>query len=97
MSREKHTEHTQKEQSVEPDEIVRLIGTHTSEVLPELADHRFTASDELQELGADSVDRAEIVSLVLESLSLDIPRAELFGTQNIGELAERLAGKLGDA
>ncbi|MCX4743984.1 acyl carrier protein [Kitasatospora sp. NBC_01287] len=82
---------------MDQDEIVRLIGAHTVEVLPELADHTFVPSDELQELGADSVDRAEIVSLVLESLALDIPRAELFGPQDIGELAERLAKKLADA
>ena len=48
----------------------------------------------LQELGANSMDRAEIVMLVLESMDLAIARSELFGPQNIGELADLLHGKL---
>jgi polyketide biosynthesis acyl carrier protein len=81
---------------VQTDEIVRLIGDCAREVLPDLADHEFTASDQLTDLGADSVDRAEIVMLVVETLSLTIPRTELFGPTNIGELAVLLREKVGD-
>jgi polyketide biosynthesis acyl carrier protein len=79
---------------MDKENIIALIGEHTVAVLPDLAGHAFSAADRLSELGANSVDRAEILMMVLESLSLSIPRVELFGPKNIGELAEFLAGKL---
>ena len=74
--------------------IIEIIGMHAAEILPDLADHRFVDDDRLQELGANSVDRAEILNMVLDSLSLAIPRVELFGPRNIGELADLLLRKL---
>ena len=63
-------------------------------VLPDLDNHTFEFDDRLVDLGADSVDRAEIVNMLLEDLSLDIPRVELSRVKNIGELTETLYGKL---
>ncbi|WP_313918038.1 acyl carrier protein [Tahibacter sp.] len=77
--------------------IIEIVGAHAAEVLPNLADHRFADDDRLQDLGANSVDRAEILNMVLDSLSLAIPRVELFGPRNIGELADLLLRKLQSA
>jgi polyketide biosynthesis acyl carrier protein len=63
-------------------------------VIPELGDHRFQRTDRLAELGANSVDRADILMTVLEALALRIPRVELFGAANIGELVDLLHAKL---
>ncbi len=79
------------------EEIFQLIVRHTQEVLPGLEQHPFQHSDQLHDLGANSVDRAEIVMLVLDSLSLKIPRVETFGPNNIGELADLLHAKLSEA
>jgi polyketide biosynthesis acyl carrier protein len=73
--------------------ILELIAKHTREILPGLEAHGFQESDRLADLGANSVDRAEISMLVQESLSLVVPRVELFGPRNIGELAELLLRK----
>jgi polyketide biosynthesis acyl carrier protein len=75
------------------DKIFDLIVQSTREVIPEMAHHSFTRADRLQDLGANSVDRAEIVMMVLEALSLQIPRVEVFGPRNIGELADLLLEK----
>ena len=40
------------------------------------------------------MDRAAIVMMVLEALALKIPRTEVFGPNNIGELADLLHKKL---
>ena len=69
-------------------ELLELIAQHTRDVLPGLDAHQFVASDRLADLGANSVDRAEIAMLVQESLALSVPRVELFGPKNIGELAD---------
>lgn len=75
------------------EDILELIGRHSAEVVPELEGHEFKASDRLVDLGANSVDRAEIIMMTMESLSLQIPRVELFGATNIGELADVLFEK----
>jgi polyketide biosynthesis acyl carrier protein len=69
-------------------EVLDLIAQHTRDILPGLDAHQFVASDRLVDLGANSVDRAEITMLVQESLGLSVPRVELFGPKNIGELAD---------
>ena len=78
-------------------ELLDLIARHTREILPGLDAHRFVEADRLVDLGANSVDRAEIAMLVQESLGLPVSRVELFGPKNIGELAELFLGKLSAA
>ena len=77
--------------------LLELIAQHTREVLPDLETHQFIASDRLADLGANSVDRAEIAMQVQESLNISIPRIELFGPKNIGELADLFLQKLNAA
>ncbi|MGC2744240.1 MAG: acyl carrier protein [Candidatus Angelobacter sp.] len=74
--------------------LLELIAQRTREVLPGLEAHEFVSSDRLTDLGANSVDRAEIAMLVQESLNMLIPRVELFGPKNIGELADLFLQKL---
>jgi len=74
--------------------VLELIARHTRDILPGLETHQFAESDRLTDLGANSVDRAEISMLVQESLALIVPRVELFGPKNIGELAELFLSKL---
>ncbi len=72
--------------TMKKEKIFQIIVNHIREVLPELVGHQIQCSDSLRDLGANSVDRAEVVTLTLESLALNIPRTELFGANNIGEL-----------
>ncbi|MCP3793331.1 acyl carrier protein [Paenibacillus sp. CH40] len=76
------------------EEVFDIVKRCICEVLPELQDHTFEYSDRLVDLGADSVDRAEIVNKTMETLSLNIPRVELSGVKNIGELTDALYAKL---
>ncbi|HEX9985301.1 MAG TPA: acyl carrier protein [Thermoanaerobaculia bacterium] len=75
-------------------DILNLIARHTREILPGLDAHEFVPSDRLVDLGANSIDRAEIAMMVQESLGLSVPRVELFGPKNIGELADLFVTKL---
>ena len=74
-------------------QVIEVIAESTREIVPGLENHNFTASDRLIDLGANSVDRAEIAMLVQESLTLSIPRIEFFGPRNIGELADLFVRK----
>jgi polyketide biosynthesis acyl carrier protein len=74
-------------------EALDLIVKHTCEVMPELDGHTFAATDSLRELGANSMDRAEIIMMTLEALSVSVPLIELAGANNIGELANLIHDK----
>lgn len=67
--------------------IAEIIFNHARDVVPKLATHCFKATDSLRELGANSVDRADIIMMTLESLELNIPLTALARAENIGELA----------
>ena len=67
-------------------QIFETLKRNIVAVLPDLADHSFVMSDQLVELGANSVDRADIVMTTMDELGLRIPRTELAGARNLGDL-----------
>jgi polyketide biosynthesis acyl carrier protein len=77
------------------DDVFALIVKNVREVLPELAEHDFARTDSLKQLGANSIDRSEIVVMTLEDLAVAIPLVEVAGTTNLGELAEMIYAKAG--
>lgn len=76
------------------DDIFKILVNHTREVLPEVEDHDFHMKDSLRELGANSIDRSEIIMLTLETLSLSIPLIAVAKAENMGELAGLLHGRM---
>jgi polyketide biosynthesis acyl carrier protein len=76
------------------EEIFNLIISHVKKLIPELEKHDFKYTDSLRELGANSIDRAEILTLTMESIDLDIPRVDLFGAKNINDLVDTFYAKL---
>ena len=70
------------------DRVFQTIVDNARTIVPRLAEHDFLRSDSLRDLGANSVDRSEIVMTTLEDLSLDIPLVAIARAENIGELAQ---------
>ncbi|MBN2441741.1 MAG: acyl carrier protein [Spirochaetales bacterium] len=70
------------------EEIFKQIINHIKEVVPELENYNIQQTDSLKDLGANSVDRAEIITLMMESLHINIPRIDFFGAKNIKDLVE---------
>ncbi len=75
-------------------QVFDVICEQITEVLYELEGQTFKKEDSLVSLGANSIDRSEILMMTLEALDLQIPLVDTFGPKNIGELAEHLAAKL---
>lgn len=73
--------------------IFHVITGHARTVLPDLEQHVFQREEALRDLGANSIDRSEIVMMTLESLGLRVSLVELAGAQNIGELTDLLHDK----
>lgn len=64
--------------------IFSVLCKHVRDVLPDLADRDLKPQNSLRELGANSIDRADITMEVMDTLSLQIPRADLLGPRNLG-------------
>lgn len=77
--------------------ILALIKKNACEVLPELDEDKFQPNVSLRDLGADSVDRAEILNMTLEDMNLHVPRTKFFAPNNIGELCTLLHKQLDEA
>lgn len=75
-------------------DIFQIIANHAKDVIPKLTEHDFQFNDALRDLGANSIDRSEIVMMTMESLALSVPLIETARAQNMGELAEILYEKL---
>ncbi|MFP5392880.1 MAG: acyl carrier protein [Gammaproteobacteria bacterium] len=73
--------------------VLDLIVQHAREVVPFLEAHAFTPTDSLRELGANSIDRSEILLMTMEALNLRIPLVQLAPAKNIGELADLICQK----
>lgn len=69
------------------DQILEIIVGHARTVVPMLAQHQFTPTDSLKALGANSVDRADIIMMTLESLGKNIPLMAMAKADNIADLA----------
>lgn len=75
---------------MDANKVFEIVVTQTKAVLPALEDHAFVKSDRLNELGANSIDRSEIVMLSLETLGVAIPIHELAKYASLGELANAI-------
>lgn len=78
----------------DPDEIFQVIVRSVVAVIPDLEDHEFSKTDELEELGLNSIERTDVIVMSLEELNLQIPLVETRGANDIGELAQLFHAKL---
>ena len=66
------------------------IKKNTLQVLMDLDPEQVTIDTSLTELGANSVDRVEVVMYSIEDLDIDVPRTELHGVKDIRSLVDLL-------
>ncbi|MBW8846504.1 MAG: acyl carrier protein [Burkholderiales bacterium] len=78
---------------MQQEDITKLLAAAILELRPSLEGRPLGPSDSLEALGLDSMERADIVMLVLEHMNLRIPLVQTFGPRNIGELARLLSEK----
>ncbi len=77
------------------EEIFDIYVESIKEVLPELEDHEFKRTDILKNLGANSIDRVEILMMTMDSLdNFRAPMVDFVGAQNIGDIVDKLHAKV---
>ena len=69
-------------------EIFELIASNLSGIIHDLDKEAIMHESKLNLLGANSVDRAELIEKTLEDLKLQVDRFEFHSASNLGELAK---------
>jgi polyketide biosynthesis acyl carrier protein len=70
-----------------PDRVLLAIRRNVCDVRPDIEPESITEEHTLSELGCDSVDRTDIVSMTMDDLGVSIPVGEFRRVTNIGSLA----------
>ena len=70
------------------EKVWNALNTSIIEVLPECASQNIHLEDTLQELGANSIDRVEIITLTLARLKLKVPLVDFALAKNISGLIQ---------
>lgn len=68
--------------------VFQVVKKVTLEVLPFLPPEKVTIEKSLKDLGANSIDRMEVVTRSLEMLELNIPLVEFGKVRNLRELVD---------
>jgi polyketide biosynthesis acyl carrier protein len=71
-------------------EILDVIERNLREILPELQSVVINPQQSMKELGANSLDRADVVLQTMEALGVTFPLHELGGVENIQGLVDFL-------
>lgn len=70
--------------------IFQVVKENTLTVLPGVKPEQITMDSQLKALGANSIERVEIVTQTLEDTQLEVSLVEFGGVSNIRELVEVL-------
>lgn len=74
-------------------DIINLIKRNLLEIIPELAHEEFSNDETFINLGANSIDRGELITLTLEGLNSGVSRVEFVRATTINELADLMIQK----
>lgn len=74
--------------AVTRDEIFGIVRAHILDILTKLAPEDVRSDISMRSLGANSIDRAEVVVKSMADLSLKIPLVEFGNVGSIGELVD---------
>ncbi|WP_432090952.1 phosphopantetheine-binding protein [Streptomyces sp. NRRL F-5630] len=74
--------------------VLAVLRRTTLEIVPEVEPASFTPERTLSDLGCNSIDRAEIVTLTMEELDIAVPVHEFHQGMDIGTLAALMRKRL---
>lgn len=68
--------------------VWQILKENIIEVFPNLSTANINETDSLKDLGANSIDRAEIIMLTMSRLKLKVPLVAFASAKNIGSLLD---------
>ena len=76
------------------DELLNIIKTNLYDIIPELEEEEFSLDEKFVDLGMNSIDRGELITMTLESLDSDIARVEFVSANTINDLIDLFVSKM---
>ncbi len=76
------------------DAVLIAIRRSVLEVLPDLDPEAVTEEVSLSDLGANSIDRVDVVTMAMDELGISLSVTEFTDVRDIGSLARLLRGHL---
>ncbi|HEX6969593.1 MAG TPA: phosphopantetheine-binding protein [Micromonosporaceae bacterium] len=70
--------------------VLDVIRANALEIVPDADPQAVVPHSSLADIGANSIDRADIVAMTMEQLGIVVPVAEFAQVRDIGTLAELL-------
>ncbi|MEU3838479.1 phosphopantetheine-binding protein [Streptomyces sp. NPDC028635] len=77
------------------EEIFAVLRAQIIDVLPEAADVEITLDHSMRDLGANSIDRMDVVIAAQEELGITVPNAALTGANDLRSLVSVFREHLG--
>ncbi len=71
---------------MEKNDVFQTVVKNILEILPDLSLEQISIEKRLKDLGANSIDRMEVVTMSMEDLGVKIPLVEFGQVTNIEEL-----------
>ncbi len=75
-------------------DIFDVVKQQILDVLPDLDPDRIHEDQSMRDLGANSIDRADVIVQTMEHLGVKFPIAELTGVQDLRGLVDLLVAKV---
>ncbi len=76
------------------EEVFEIMKEAIGFVVPEIETENVTPEDSLKELGANSIDRAEIIIMAMEDTNAKLPLVSFGEAKNIGQIVEIIYGAI---
>jgi polyketide biosynthesis acyl carrier protein len=75
---------------MDKEKIFQILKESFNEIIPDIPVDSIRIEDSLKDLGANSIDRADIIMLAAETLNVVVPMVEFAKARNIGEIVDIL-------
>lgn len=76
------------------EQILDIMRDRIVDILPDLSPEQIQREDSMKDLGANSIDRFDIISDTMGELNLKIPLVQFGSLKNIGEVVDFLYEQL---
>ena len=73
---------------MEKEEIIYLLKESLEEIIPEIEGEDYSIHETLNNLGANSIDKGELITLTLEHLEIEASMVMFVKAESIAELAD---------
>jgi polyketide biosynthesis acyl carrier protein len=74
-------------------DVIEAFRSVFGEVVPGVDESRISPGDSPRDLGANSIDRAEIITETMQRLGISVPMVDFAGANTVGDIVAVMTGQ----